>query len=190
MIQGGYEIRRAVRADIDCLPEVERAAGALFDAYRGQTGMTDDVIANVNSIETFEKARETGRLWVAVAPGGQVVGFALVVELGRYAHLEELDVLPSHGQRGLGSALLDAVCSWAGNAGCSGVTLRTFRDVPWNEPFYQRRGFKIVGSSELSPEHVELEACEQQRGLQTDRRVSMVYSNVGSRSDGSVASRR
>jgi len=179
MIPMGYEIRLAVPDDIPSLPEVERRAGNLFEAVREETGLTDDILTRVNSIEDFQKAWQAGHLWVAVEPTGRVVGFALVLEIGGYAHLDELDVLPSHGRRGLGSSLLDTVCSWAGKAGYTAVTLRTFRDVPWNEPFYRCRGFRVVDSSQLSGEHVELEAAERQRGLRTDLRVTMTYPTAG-----------
>jgi len=179
MIPDGHEIRRAVPEDIVFLAEVERKAGTLFETYPDETGLTDDILTRVNPIGNFQRAQEAGHLWVAVAPKGQVVGFALVLEIGGYAHLDELDVLPSHGRRGLGSALLDAVCSWAVETGYPAVTLRTFRDVPWNGPFYGRRGFHVVDSSQLSAEHVELEALERQRGLRPGFRVSMKYSVAG-----------
>ena len=173
-----YEIRRAVPEDVSFLPDVERLAGSLFDTHLAEVGLTDDAVAHVNSIEDFQRAREAGRLWVAVAADGQVVGFALVLEIGGYAHLEELDVLPAHGRRGVGSALLDAVCVWAGAAGYPAVTLRTFRDIPWNAPFYRSKGFEVVDSSQLSDEHVDIEALERQRGLRTEFRVSMKYSTA------------
>ena len=179
MTPSGYKIRRAVPDDIALLPKVELSAGSLFETYLGETGLTDEIITRVNSIQDFENARQAGRLWVAVAPQGSVVGFALVLDVGGYAHLDELDVLPSHGQRGLGSALLDAVCSWARETDYPAVTLRTFRDVPWNAPFYQHRGFRVVDSSTLSEEHVALEAIERERGLRTDLRVTMTYAIAG-----------
>jgi GNAT superfamily N-acetyltransferase len=170
-----YEIRRAVPGDVPALPDVEQTAGTLFDAYLTEIGWTDDLVPHVISIEDFRKACDAGRLWVAAAAEGQVVGFALVLEIGGYAHLEELDVLPAHGRRGVGSALLDAVCAWAGRAGYPAVTLRTFRDIPWNAPFYRRRGFDVVDSLQLSDEHVEIETLERKRGLRPDFRVSMKY---------------
>jgi GNAT superfamily N-acetyltransferase len=130
-----YQIRRAAPEDVSVLPDVERMAGTLFDTQLAATGLTDDVVAHVNSVEDFERAREAGRLWVAVAADGQVVGFALVLDIAGYAHLEELDVLPAHGRRGAGSAMLEAVCAWAAAAGYPAITLRTFRDIPWNAPF-------------------------------------------------------
>ncbi len=50
-------------------------------------------------------------------------------------HLEEIDVDPSHGRRGLGTALVNAVCEWASDSGHALLTLTTFRAVPWNLPF-------------------------------------------------------
>jgi hypothetical protein len=67
------------------------------------------------------------------------------------------------------------VCRWAKENGYPAVTLRTFRDVPWNAPFYEHRGFHVVDSAELSPEHVLLEDLERQRGLHPDIRVTMIY---------------
>ena len=116
---------------------------------------------------------------MAPGPDGNPIGFALVLDIGGYAHLAELDVLPSHGRQGVGSALLDAVCTWARSAGYPAVTLRTFRDVPWNAPFYARRGFRVVDSAQLSPEHVGLEVSERRRGLRTNIRVTMRLDTAG-----------
>ena len=175
MLPQGYDIRSAVAGDVVFLPEIERIAGLLFESYAGQLGLTDQTFAHVKAVEFFGKAQQAGHLWVAVAPAGDIIGFALVVDVCGYAHLDELDVLPSHGRQGIGSALVATVCSWAKDAGYPAVTLRTFRDVPWNGPFYQRQGFRVVDSSALSSEHVGFEASERQHGLRTDLRVTMAY---------------
>jgi GNAT superfamily N-acetyltransferase len=179
MIPNGYRVRVAVAEDVACLPEIERQAGLLFDDRLEQIGRTKEFQPHVNSVENFQEAQRAGRLWVAAAPSGDVVGFAMVLEIGGFAHLEELDVLPSHGRKGLGSALLDAVCAWAEQAGYPAVTLSTFRDIPWNAPFYQSRGFRVVPTSDLSDEHVQVEVTERRRGLRTDLRVMMAYATAG-----------
>jgi GNAT superfamily N-acetyltransferase len=171
----GYDIRQAAPKDVAVLPDIERPAGLLFKTHAGDLGIPDEMYEDPNSIETFAAAQKAGRLWVAAASGGEIVGFALVVDIEGYAHLDELDVLPPHGRRGVGSALLARVCSWAKEEGYPAVTLRTFRDVQWNAPFYQRRGFRIVDSAALSAAHLGLEASERQRGLRTDIRVTMAY---------------
>ena len=169
----GYSIRLAVPEDTAFLPSVERQAGALFKTCLGETGLTAAAFDHVVSPEDLVAAQQTGRLWVAVSPGGDRVGFALVIDVGGMAHLEELDVLPEHGRRGLGSRLLETVCEWARDAGYSRVTLSTFRDVSWNAPFYSRHGFRIVDPGEVSAQHVQLVRAEKKRGLRIDLRVIM-----------------
>jgi hypothetical protein len=52
-----------------------------------------------------------------------------------------MDVLAEHGRRGIGGRLLETVCTSAREHGYAAVTLSTFRDVPWNDPFCRRHGF-------------------------------------------------
>jgi GNAT superfamily N-acetyltransferase len=174
-----FHIRSAIPEDVVTLPEIERLAGYMFKSYPGDLGISEEIYENPNTVETFAAAQEAGLLWVATASGGEPVGFALVIEIEGYAHLEEIDVLPAFGCNGIGSELLAKVCSWAKEKGYPAVTLRTFRDVPWNAPFYHSRGFRIVDSAMLSPVHVQLEALELERGLRTDIRVTMVYEIAG-----------
>ena len=166
-------IRLAHRGDVGLLPAIERAAGAAFAGYLQQVGLRAELLDVVTSLEELEHAQRAGHLWVATVDDTPV-GFALVSEVGGFAHIEEIDVLPSHGRRGIGSALLRAVSEWAIGAGLPGVTLSTFRDVPWNAPFYERLGFVIVEARDLSEEHVRLRAAEASGGLRADLRVMMV----------------
>lgn len=62
------------------------------------------------------------------------------------AHLEQLSVHPDHAGRGIGRALLRAGCDWAAARGYRELTLATYRDVPWNGPFYASEGFVEVGT--------------------------------------------
>ena len=175
MNREAHRIRLARPEDIETLPEVERLAGLMFKSYQGDLGIPEEMYDQPNSVATFAAAQKAERLWVATAANGKPIGFALVVEIDGYAHLDELDVLPSYGRQGIGASLLTTVCRWATEAGYPGVTLRTFRDVPWNAPFYQRCGFRIVDSATVSKKHLALEALESQRGLQLDLRVTMLY---------------
>lgn len=68
-------------------------------------------------------------------------GYAVAGPLAGFLHLREVSVDPAHGRRGVGSALVGAVLSAAGQSGCGGVSLTTFRFVPFNRPFYARLGF-------------------------------------------------
>ena len=53
------------------------------------------------------------------------------------------------------------------------VTLTTFRDVPWNAPYYERCGFRTLTEAELTPELAEVRARESEHGLDPETRVCM-----------------
>ena len=131
------------------------------------------VLDETTSEDDLREAQAAGRLWIALA-GDTPVGFAHVEVLGSgVAHLEEIDVHPDHGRRGLGCRLVEAVCEWAARSGYREVTLTTFREVPWNMPFYARLGFEEVPTRELSADLVAVVADETRRGLDPTRRVVM-----------------
>jgi len=161
-------IDRARPADLARLPEIERAAGSLFDPSLLPAELRDDVF----SVEEHRAACDAGLLWVARV-SDRVVGFALVELVDGRPHLEEIDVHPAHGRRGIGRALMTAVIEWARTAGHPWITLTTFRDVPWNAPFYAKLGFRVLAAAELSAGVRAIVAAETARGLDPDRRVVM-----------------
>ncbi|WP_432510065.1 GNAT family N-acetyltransferase [Kineococcus sp. SYSU DK001] len=122
-------VRRAEDADLLLLPEVEGAADAPFAAI----GIP--LPPGTGSVEDLRAAA------CVLVVGRPVVGFARLEVVDGLAHLEQVSVRPEHQGRGLGSALLDAALAWAAGRGFGRVSLTTFADVPWNGPFYRRRGF-------------------------------------------------
>ena len=165
-----YEVGLASTHDVPLLPDVERRACALFVTIPALDGIPLDV----TELEELAVGQQAGLLWVA-RDGGRPIGFALVEPLGDGLHLEELDVLPEHGGKGVGRALLRKVCRYAA-ARRQALTLTTFRDVPWNAPFYSRAGFRILEAGELSPALAERMADEAARGLGgTELRVAMRF---------------
>ena len=112
-----------------------------------------------------------GALLVAVDPAYAEgpIGFAHLLWLAAddgapTAHLEQLSVrLPEHGRRGIGTALVHAACEEARWEGHDSLTLCTYRDVPWNGPFYRRLGFEEL--ADLPPHLERLRAVERDLGL-------------------------
>jgi GNAT superfamily N-acetyltransferase len=155
--------------DLEVLPRIEREAASLFAGWQ----VPLEVLEEQTSLQEFSAAQRDGRLWVARSQGGSVVGFALVDLVGGEPHLEEMDVLPSHGRQGIGRALVREVQAWARASGYASVTLTTFRDIPWNAPFYQRVGFQEIPPQELSPALLAVVREEAARGLDPGRRVVM-----------------
>src|SRR5688572_8426534 len=141
-----YRIVRARWRDVPLLGAIELAAAELLRGYA-----PDAVLDEVTDEGELQLARRERRLWVALA-GDAPVGFAHVELLEPDAvHLEELDVHPEHGRRSLGARLVASVCRWAEARGSAAVTLTTFRDVPWNMPFYSRIGFAEIPPPALTP---------------------------------------
>lgn len=112
-------------------------------------------------------------LLVAVDGGGEPMAYARVELVDGHAHLEQLSVVPAAERRGVGTALLDAVAAWARARGDEQVTLTTFRDVPFNAPFYARRGFELVPDGERGDGLVAVMAAEAEHGLDPTARVAM-----------------
>jgi len=164
-----YTIRLARRGDLHLLPRIERVACNRFAEF----GLGKVMLGAMMSIEQLEERQAAGRLWVAANSEGRPVGFAASSLLDGLGHLDELDVVPAHGRRGLGKRLLDRVCVWAWRNACRGVTLSTTRDIPFNEPFYRRCGFESLAESDLSPGLLRLREAERRAGLPMDRRVIM-----------------
>lgn len=165
-----YSIVPACPIHLTAVGEIEARAGRLFSgpAYEG---ISDDTVP----LSEFIAALLGEHWWMALA-NGEPVGFALVKMLTpEHPHLEEIDVLPEHGRRGVGTALLRTVQSWATRSGHGEISLTTFRDVPWNAPFYARCGFEEVPADEVTRELREVIARETARGLEPERRVVMRY---------------
>jgi len=163
-----YKIAAARPCDLPLLPAIELAAATLLAGHAPAS-----VLAETTSQADLEDAQQRGHLWVALADDVPV-GFAHILVLGPgIAHLEEIDVHPEHGHRGLGRRLVITVCTWAAASGYSCVTLTTFRDVPWNMPFYARLGFEQIPPAELGPALLSVIEDETRRGLDPSRRVAM-----------------
>lgn len=163
-----YAISAARPSDVHALAAIERAAATLL---RGHA--PDSVLNEVFDETDFREAQSRGRLWVAL-DGDTPVGFALVDLLAPdLPHLEEMDVHPAHGRRGIGAALVRAVCDWAARSGYAELTLTTYRDLPWNMPFYARLGFEEVPVAARRPEVEAVFRAESARGFDSERRLVM-----------------
>jgi GNAT superfamily N-acetyltransferase len=162
--------------DVAMLPAIERAAARLFEGL-----VPESLLEETTAVAELAAAQAAGHLWVALADDVPV-GFALVVlRDDGVPHLEEIDVHPSHARRGLGAALVRAVCAWVAAAGHREVTLTTFRGVAWNAPFYARLGFVVVDRDAWPPAIAAIVAAEAARGLDPATRVVMAHRPGGSR---------
>ena len=165
-----YSICLACQDHLPALPAIDLQAAQMLKGYS-----PDPVLAETTDQRIFVDAVRDGRLWIA-GTGNRPIGFALVKMLADdLPHLEEIDVEPIHGRRGLGTALVRAVCEWATASGYAVLTLTTFRSVPWNYPFYSRMGFVEIDRNSLRAELADVVSEEAHRGLDPAARVVMEY---------------
>src|ERR1051326_9146951 len=164
-----YWIRSARYEELVQLAAIEQRAGMIFSA----TAHADVCFGPNVPLEVVVERWRAGFVLVAVVAVDVVVGFAMGGDLGGEAFLQEIDVEPAFGRRGIGKTLLEAVRGWATQRGYQTLVLSTFVDVPWNAPFYSRCGFKIIPEVDLTPAMRKVREQELQAGLVLDRRVFM-----------------
>ena len=157
--------RLARPSDLRHLAAIEDAGVRLFEEHLG-----DAMVPALRSPAPAGADRQlTGTLLVADhpdgprSPDGPVVGFAHLTFPEGFAHLEQVSVLPAYGRRRAGTALVRAVMEEARWAGYDRLSLCTYRDLPWNGPFYASLGF--AERERLEPFQERLRAHERAVGL-------------------------
>jgi GNAT superfamily N-acetyltransferase len=168
--ESGYTIRSARAEELTMLAQIERSAAVLFLDTPYAFLANDEPL----SLDFVQQRFQVGQVWVALAPHDDVVvGFAITREVDDTIYLQEMDVDPVHGRRGLGSALVKRVGDWAKLHGYWAISLSTFRDILWNAPFYSKLGFHILDESELSIGFQQIRRQEMEAGLPISDRVIM-----------------
>jgi GNAT superfamily N-acetyltransferase len=128
-----HAIRPARRDELALLPPLEAAADTIFSRLA------------IGPLPAPGSAEDLAAALVVLVAGDPPQGFASIGSLAGGVHLEQLSVHPDHGRRGIGRALLRAAIDWATAHRHDELTLATYRDVPWNAPFYASEGFVVVG---------------------------------------------
>jgi ribosomal protein S18 acetylase RimI-like enzyme len=145
------EVRRGEPEDFQALAEIDRRAETLYRV----SGL--DLPPNSLPADSLHEAR------AVLVTGTPIVGYVRVDEVDGAAHLWGPAVVPGSMRRGIGSELVEAACRWARAQGYPAVTVSTYADVPWNAPFFRRRGFEPI--SGLTPELAERRDWERAVGL-------------------------
>jgi len=161
-----YTIRRARPDDLPVLTTIELAAAELFRSTP-YANLADGSLTSANVDLDSEY------VWVVVDSDDQPIGFAIVHVYDESVHLNEIDIHPQHARQGLGKRLIETVADWARERGASALTLTTFRDVPWNGPYYARLGFRELNPSEFSPTLQLIRQKEAEGGLPMETRICM-----------------
>jgi ribosomal protein S18 acetylase RimI-like enzyme len=163
-VRATHRVRLATEEDLRHIAAIEDAGGPQFQEY---FGAAIHPILLSPATDGRQRAREPGFLLVAdLDEKGPAVGFVHLLVIDGHAHLEQVSVLPEQQGRGIGAALVRAAMAEASARGFDRLSLCTYRDVPWNGPFYRHLGFTEV--DELAPYERRLRAKEHDLGLETN----------------------
>ena len=166
-------IRPATTDDVAALARVEVEAGRLF--------LTVDMpLVAGDEVDEAELRRSIAeqRVWVATYDG-EVAGYVEASAVDGRAHVDQVSVRPEAGRRGIGRALVRHVEAWGRVKGLDGTSLTTFRDVPWNGPWYARLGYRELGADEIGPElRAVMEHEATWPGIVAELRCAMVRSGT------------
>jgi GNAT superfamily N-acetyltransferase len=164
-----YYLRPARPDERDRVGEIGDLAGTRFAGL----DLIDESLDVPFPQDVLARLIDAGQVWMACDIADTPVGVVIASVREGVVYVEEIDVLAEHGRRGLGRRMLDAVCAWAQERGYPAVTLSTFRDVPWNGPFYRKHGFVDLAPAAWTAGMRVIREQEAHHGLRTDVRVFM-----------------
>ncbi|MFN8021850.1 MAG: GNAT family N-acetyltransferase [Acidimicrobiales bacterium] len=169
----GYRMRLATTADIEAMRDVERDAGRRFLEFPAETKLHEIADDDPPAADVLEAHIDNEAAWVVVDALDAVVGYAVASMIDDDAHLDQVSVRCDHQGHGIGTALIDEVCRWAASLDFGAITLTTFRDVPFNGPYYEHLGFVVVPERSCGEELQSLRDHERFIGLDVQPRVVM-----------------
>lgn len=161
-------IRKARLDDLPVLADIERDADQLFL----QTDMPQIGAAEPTDSAALAALLDEGAFWVAELDGALVGFLAAGTRQGQYVILQ-ISVARAGQGRGVGARLMEAAMDHGRATGAPDVVLTTFRDIPWNAPWYARFGFSEIPETERSDVVRDMQAHEAANGLDMSRRCAL-----------------
>ena len=118
------------------LEPIERSGATLFR----ETDRAWVADQELTTAEVHLEANAAGLHWLALVDD-EPVGFAFAKLIDWSLYIAELVVARDHQRRCIGRNLMATVEEHARGIGAVQLTLTTYRDLPWNAPFYRSLGF-------------------------------------------------
>jgi GNAT superfamily N-acetyltransferase len=160
----GVTIRSARADDLPHLAAIEESGAETFAAHGLGHLLADGSPPAPDG--HWAAALEAGLVWIADEAGRGPIGFLAGELADDGLYIAEVDVAMDCQRQGHGRRLLTAAIDWARARGLAGLTLTTFRHIPWNAPFYARLGFRELNSAEAPPHLAKALAKEAARGFE------------------------
>jgi GNAT superfamily N-acetyltransferase len=182
--QTSTRIRLAREDELPLLREVERASGEIFRDI-GLAEIADEEPLSLTELGHYQRA---GRAWVTTegggaggteggteggGAGGKLLAFLLAEPVDGNLHIAQVAVHPAAAGRRLGAALIEHLARLAVADRAPRLTLTTYREVPWNAPYYRTLGFGEIPEPELGPRLRLIRDLERKAGLDRWPRVAM-----------------
>lgn len=168
-INPAITFRLTEACDLSLLPALERSAAQSFALIPAFAWLA---ASPVISVERHREYLETGHSLLALADN-QPIGFLLSEPLDDALFIVEVAVHQQWQGQGIGRAMLTHTIDNARRVGFPAVTLTTFREVPWNAPFYTRLGFSMLNELRLPEGLAAKRAQETEHGLAAETRCAM-----------------
>ncbi|MBJ7359988.1 GNAT family N-acetyltransferase [Nocardioides sp.] len=158
-----FAVRPLRAADLKHIAAIEESGEPQF---RAAFGADMHPVLSEPAASGWERDDRPGFILVAAEDGQPPVGFAHVLEIDGHAHLEQLSVRPEAQGQGVGTSLVRAAMREARRDGHRQLSLCTYRDLPFNGPFYATLGFQEV--TDPLPFQRQLREHEAAIGLDDD----------------------
>ena len=162
-------LRATTLADTAALPAIERSAGQRFLQIPELAWIADDQIISAAQHQAFAA---TGLSWLAQADE-HPVGFLVAETLDSSLFIAELSLHQEWQGKGIDRRLICYVAEQACEKGYTSLTLTTFRNVPWNAPWYAQMGFEILPEAALTAALRQKRQEESAHGLAYESRCAM-----------------
>ncbi|RKT21344.1 acetyltransferase (GNAT) family protein [Paraburkholderia sp. RAU2J] len=161
--------RFAAPREASVIREIEFEAGQRFVSV-GMAGIAD---APPMAPELVERKIAASEIIVAVDADATCAGFVMFEPQPARLYVQELDVLTAYAGRRIGASLIEQVAQLARTRQLPQLILSTYREVPWNAPYYRRLGFRDIEQAELDAVLIARRDAHIARGLDESKRVFM-----------------
>lgn len=165
-----FRIRKTVTADIASLQAIECSADSAFETIPALAWVASD---GVQPEDLHRRLCEQGYSAVVVNNDDIPVGFINGEYTVDVLHILGVAVMRDCQGMGLGKMLMAEAIHHAREKQLAGLTLTTFRNVPWNQPFYGRLGFQVISDAEMPERLARLLDEEAAHGFARDSRCAM-----------------
>lgn len=166
----GVSLRIARPSELRRIADIDDDAGTLYDEF----GIFVDLALHSPYVEAesrrWRASLAAARVWLAVDSRDHPIGFISCGFVDGEPFVEQLSVRRAHMQRGLGRALLNRAIAFASDRS---LWLTTYGHLPWNRPYYERAGFRVVEDAEQGPELRALLELERRSLPAPEQRVAM-----------------